>query len=65
MEPNEKSRSEGAFSKDTEFIQLVAKFLPPESPEFQRRAKLPREQRGPTLSQLHLEAKPDADPPQA
>jgi hypothetical protein len=54
MEPDEKRAPKGARSKDTVLVQYTAEMLPPDSPEFQERAKLPLSKRGPFL-QLYVE----------
>jgi hypothetical protein len=54
MDPDEKRPPEGCWSKDTVLVQFTAEMLPPESPEFQERAKLPLSKRGPFM-QLFVE----------
>jgi hypothetical protein len=58
MEPNKSYRpSKEARSIDTVLVRLVAKLLPPDSPEAQERAKRPLSERGPNLPRYIEEAK--------
>ncbi len=57
MEPKKKYRpSKEVRSKDTVLVRITA-VMPPDSPEFQERAKLPLSERGPNLARYIEEAK--------
>lgn len=50
MERRKRQPSGTTSSEDTVVVQLVAKLLPKDSPEFQARANRPASERGPSLA---------------
>ncbi len=63
MERKRRRPSGTTSSEDTVFVQIVAEWLPPDSPEFQQRAKLPLSARGPNLALYLEEQKAKSDEP--
>jgi hypothetical protein len=66
MERNKRRPSGTTSSEDTVFVQFTTKGLPPDSPEFQERARRPLSERGPNLAryrELLREQREDGEQP--
>lgn len=63
MERKKRLPSGTTSSEDTVLVQVVARWLPPDSPEFRARANRPLSERGPSLALYLEEQKAKSDEP--
>ena len=60
MDRKKRQPSGTTSSEDTVFVRIVAKWLSPDSLEFQARANRPLSERGPNLARYHEEERAKA-----